>query len=1017
MQSFIRFFIEKKQFTLILIAALLVLGVNSLMNMPKGEDPDINMPIYSVVVIVPGASPSEIVEQVIKPIENKFNEMENIDEITSVANSNLAFVTIQYEYHIDRDEKYQEIIREMEKLRSESLPQSVNNVIVKHYKSTDVNIFQIALTSHNAPYNEMEKHAEDLKEKLERVSGIKRVETHGYPEQEVHVEMNVNKLSQYGISLNKVVGILKNNSYKIPAGSVVAGTNSFNVETGDEFKTLAQIENIIIEESERKIIRLKDIADIRRAYAEEKHRVRLNGVPAVIISVNQNEGQNIFKVSEAVGKVIDEFSEQLPPNMEVNAHFEQAKSVGNRLSRLGTDFLIAILFVSITLLPLGFRSSSVVMVSIPLSIAIGLFLLNMLGYSINQFSIVGLILALGILVDDSIVIVENIQRGIRNGLSRKEAAIQSTGKIAFAVIGVTAILIIAFVPLLRMPEIAGEYIRSLPLAVMLAVSASLFVSLTIIPFLSTLMLKKEIEGEGNFFLRGLNKGIHYSYGSIMDKALKYPGRATLIVAVITLAGFFVLPSMGFSLFPKTEKPQFYINVEMAPNSSFDETDRVTSVIENILGKEDGIEWYTNNIGEGNPQVYYNVFPQNEKPGYANFFIQLEENAADRKQEIIYSLREQFQLITGAKVMLIEYEQGPPMEAPVAIRLFGENIDTLRIYATQIEEIVKGVEGTLYVNNPLATVETGLKLNINKEKAAFLNIGTEDINTAVVAAISGINAGEIQFDDKDDKSLIKVMMPKDKFQTMEIFGKIYVPSLNGTSVPLSHVAEIVFQKNPTILTRLNKENYTTITAYGQDGYLYNKLNKNVSNHLSLIELPKGYYWEAAGDEENQSRAFAGFGTTLLITIFAFVAALILEFKSFKSTLIVLSVIPLGAMGGILGLFLSGNPLSFVAIVGFIALIGIEIKNSILLVDYTNQLREEGMELDKAVKQAGEVRFIPILLTAITSIVGMIPLIWENSQLYSPLAIVIVGGLISSLLLSRILTPVLYKMLPPEVKLRF
>ena len=249
--------------------------------------------------------------------------------------------------------------------------------------------------------------------------------------------------------------------------------------------------------------------------------------------------------------------------------------------------------------------------------------------------------------------------------------------------------------------------------------------------------------------------------------------------------------------------------------------------------------------------------------------------------------------------------------------------------------------------------------------------------------------------------------------MDIFDKIYVPTAKRNAVPLTSIADIAFEKNPNSITRLNKDLYTTVTAYAQEGYLYSQLNKDVVAKLQSLKLPAGYTWKAAGETENQQRSFSGFGAILLFTLFAFVAALILEFKSFKSCLIVLSVIPLGFMGGILALFSTGSPLSFISIIGFIALVGIELKNSILMVDYTNYLRKEGMPLDTAVATAGEVRFIPIFLTTMTAVASMIPLIIQGSPLYRPLALVIVGGLISSLLLSRILTPVLYKLLPPKI----
>lgn len=1013
MKAFIQFFVEKKQFTYIVIAGLLILGINSLLTMPRGEEPDMNFPIYSVAVIMPGATPTELQDQVIKPIEDAFYEMDGIKEIKASAASGLAYIGLRYDFSTDRDEKYQEIIREMERLRSGELPQNIAQILIKRTRTTDVNIYQIALLSEIASYADLEYHSTELKNRLKKVGGIKTVETWGYPRQEVKVELNINKLSEYNIPVSSVFTALKRDSYTLPAGNVVSGNTAFNVNSGDTYESVEEIANTVIHVANQQIIRLKDIADISKDYEEEKHIVRLNGTRAVLVTASLKAGYNILAVADAAQAIIDDYAKVLPANIELNKHFDQSESVSSRLNQLLHDFIIAILLVSITLLPLGFRSTAVVMISIPLSLSIGVFLLSILGCSLNQFSIVGLILALGILVDDAIVINENIERSLRSGLPLRKAIIESTGQIALAVMGVTTMIILAFIPILFMPEVSGEFMRSLPLAVITAVAASLFVSLAIVPFISDKLLKEKVNPEGNIFLRGLHKGIHWSYGKVMEKSLRHPKWATLIVAVITIAGFSVAGSMGFSLFPKTDKPQFHVNIETAPNASLDETDKVCRKVEDILSNQPGVKYYTSNVGKGNPQVYYNVYQQDERLNFANIFVQCEDADVKHKTAIIDSLRRQFLKIPEAKVQLLEFEQGPPLEAPVAIRIFGDNLDTLRKYSLKVEEIIKSIDAAMYVNNSIAISNTGLKVEINKDKASLLGVRNEDVDKAVRMAITGSKAGEIQLDRVERKSPINILLPKGRFQQMDIFDKIYVPTAKRNAVPLTSIADIAFEKNPNSITRLNKDLYTTVTAYAQEGYLYSQLNKDVVAKLQSLKLPAGYTWKAAGETENQQRSFSGFGAILLFTLFAFVAALILEFKSFKSCLIVLSVIPLGFMGGILALFITGSPLSFISIIGFIALVGIELKNSILMVDYTNYLRKEGMPLDTAVATAGEVRFIPIFLTTMTAVASMIPLIIQGSPLYRPLALVIVGGLISSLLLSRILTPVLYKLLPPKI----
>ncbi|MDX2304499.1 MAG: efflux RND transporter permease subunit [Microscillaceae bacterium] len=1014
MKTFIEFFVKKSTFTAILLFALLAVGVNSLMNMPRGEDPEVNFPNYNVIAVLPGASPADMEEQVIDVIEEKLAELDDLTEISSFAEDGLAVIRVQAEFSINREDKYQEIVREVASLRPD-LPDNLVKLDVNKFTSSDVNIYQMALVSETASYSTLKKYAEDLEKELEKVNNLKKVETWGYPEREIKVEVNIEKLAQNKIPLNYVINALQSEDLNIPGGSVVAGKRKFNVKTSGEYKSLDEIRNTIVFGAAGKIIYLKDVAEVTDSYEEETHRTRINERRAVLVTAAQKAGENIFAVADKVAPVIEKYQKSLPPSIELIQNFDQSISVKNRLSRLGKDFILAILLVSITLLPLGWRAALVVMISIPLSLSIGLFLLDSLGFTINQLSIVGMIVALGILVDDAIVIVENIERFIRNGYPIRVAVVESTKQIALAVIGVTITLIIAFMPLLNLPEGAGEFIRGLPLAVVTSVSASLLVSLTIVPFLSRYILKAHGNPHGNIFLRALSRGIDLTYSRLMKISLKYPYRALGVSFLIVVLAFLVVTQMGFSLFPKSEKPQFYINIELPSSASFDETDRVTHEIERELAKVKHIRYFTSNIGKGNPQVYYNVIQRNEQSNYANIFVQCDVETAEEKVEIIQSLRKKFSKYTKAQVQVLDYEQGPPLEAPVAIRIFGENLDTLRRIAYQVEDTIKSVEGTNYLFNPMATQQTDLKVEIHKEKAGLLGVQVASIDQTVRIAVAGFQAANLNPGDGEDKIGINVTLARKGFQKADVFERIYVNSVNNAAIPLDQVADIQFQTSPNAIRHLDKQRYTTVNAYAENGYLYSDLNTAIIAKLQNLKLPPGYTWVAAGELENQADSFKGFEVIVILTVFAFIAALVLEFGSLKSTLIVLSVIPLGAIGGIWGLWLNGLTFSFTAMIGFIALIGIEIKNSILLVDYTNQLREQGMPLKEAIEKAGDTRFLPILLTTLTAVGGLIPLVLEPAPLYTPLAWVLIGGLISSLLLSRVVTPILYLLLPPNLEM--
>ena len=696
--------------------------------------------------------------------------------------------------------------------------------------------------------------------------------------------------------------------------------------------------------------------------------------------------------------------------------FDQADNVNHRLSGLGRDFLIAILLVSITLLPLGARPALIVMISIPLSLAMGIVLLQAFGYNLNQLSIVGLVVALGLLVDDSIVVVENIERWMLEGHSRLEATLKATNQIGMAVLGCTVALVIAFMPLAFLPEGAGDFIRSLPLAVMFCVVASMAVSLTIIPFLSSKLLKQHVGNpEGNLFMRGLKRLIHGSYSRLLDKALQRPVLTILAAVLIFTGSLFVFKIIGFSLFPSSEKPQFLVNITAPSQSNLPYTDSIARTIEQQLKKEPLVKYYMGNVGKGNPRIYYNEAQENERSDFAQFFVELKENTSPAaKLELIQQLRSRWNDFPGAKVEVKNFEQGPPVVAPVEVRLFGDNLDSLRVLAGRAEIMLKQTPGTFYVTNPVSLLKSDIRVDINKEKAQLLGVPTSNIDQTVRLAVTGLNLGKFYTDSKDDYDVL-VTREKQGRPTMDVFRDLYVNSDAGTAIPLNQVADLRLETSPSVINHQEKRRVVSVQAYVQKGFLIDPVLNNVIRQMNAMHLPPGYSYEMGGEIELRNNSFGGFGSIIIITVFMFIAVLILEFRTFKSTLIVLSVIPLGVVGAAVALWLTGYTLSFVAIIGLIALAGIEVKNTILLVDFTNQLRAKGASLEDAIREAGEVRFLPIVLTSLTAIGGLIPIAISTNPLIAPLAIVLIGGLISSTLLSRIVTPVVYKLMPPKVEL--
>lgn len=1005
--------VKNYQFTLVVFLLIVALGINTLLQMPRAEDPEMKAPFFPVTVVYPGASPEDVEELIINPLERRISELEDVDKIISYALDGLAIIRVDFKHGSDVNVKYQDLIREINAERN-NLPEDIYNLKVDKVLPSSVSVLQIALVSENAPTDQMIRLAEDLRDALEVIPELKLVEIHGLPDRQVKVALHPEKMARMGISYSSVFGMIQSEMGSIPGGSIQGGGKVFNIKTSGNYRSAEDVANTLVYSANGKSFRLSDIADVYYDYAENMHLTRLNGYHCALITAAQKEGYNIAATQSKYMEVLEKFKQNLPPNIELIKHFDQADNVNNRLNRLGIEFLIAILLVSITLLPLGFRAAFIVMVSIPLSLAIGLIMLNFLGYTLNQLSIVGLVVALGLLVDDSIVVVENIERWLRDGYTRKDAAIKATEQIGLAVLGCTATLVIAFMPLVFLPESSGDFIRSLPMAVILTVVASMGVSLTIIPFLSGILLKQhEGKSQGNVFLQTLQKAISSTYAPLLNKALKYPKTTLIIATLVFLASLQLIPVIGFSLFPPSEKPQFFVNIQAPVQTNIDRTNEITKEVETIVAAHPEVVFFTSNVGHGNPQVFYNEVPVRSNVDYAQIFVQLEPGSSiATKTELIEKLRKEFERYPHAKVEVKNFAQGPPVIAPVEVRLFGKNLDTLRSLSARVEDLLLQTKGAIYVKNPLSLFRSDIKVVINKEKAAALGVPTIDIDRSIRMAVAGIAPGKFTDAQNTEYELLVTTKQEGK-ATMEVFDNLYVYNLAGTAIPLNQLAELQLELSPTSVKHYNKIRSNSILASVDNGYLNEEVIKEVIKKMDALELPAGYSYTMGGDVETRERSFGGFGSVILITVFLFIGVLILEFKTFKSTLIVLSVIPLGIVGAVLALWATGNSLSFVAVTGLIALAGIEVKNSILLVDFTNQLRKQGMGIEDAIREAGEVRFLPIILTAATAIGGLIPIALSTNPLISPLAIVIIGGLISSTLLSRVVTPVVYKLMPPKI----
>lgn len=1010
MQAITRFFIDRWQFTAVLFLLLGALGVGAILAIPKAEDPIVEFPGVAVSVVLPGADAEQMERLVAIPIEDAINAIEDIREIRSSSRAGVAVVSVEFNWGADPEEKFGEVVRELNVVRPR-LPDGVVDIRSRRFNPAQTSIVQIALTSEDAPFRQLESYAKALRDSLERAPGVQQAEVWGAPPAEVRVAANLDQLAAYRLPLTAVADALQREGLDTPIGAVEAGGRRFNVQASGSFNSLDEIRGVALRADRGSVLTVGHVAEVSWANDERAHITRFNGQRAVFVSARARLGEDIFPVLDSVRGRIDSFAETLPENIVLHRGFDQSETVQHRLGNLGRDFGIAIVLVLLTLLPLGFRASMVVMVSIPLSLAMGVTAMHALGYSLNQLSIAGFVLALGLLVDDSIVVTENISRHLRQGLAPREAAIAGVQEINIAVIGCTATLLLAFLPIMALPEGAGAFVRSLPVAVVVTIIASLIVALTIIPFLASRWLPRESVGKSNALLDTVMGAIHAFYRPALHFALMHP-RKTVFVA---LAGFILslglVPQLGFSLFPENDSPYFLVEVETPQGAAVSETDRAVRFVDGVLASHPEIEWRFANTGRGNPQIFYNEIPPEQLSNVGQVYARFGEWHRREGMAKLEEIRAQLDQYAGARINLRRFTNGPPIEAPIAVQISGADLAAISEIAGEVERIVRETPGTRDISNPMAERLIDLDLAIDDAEATLRGVPAGSIDQNLRIAVGGVRVAQFR-DPAGDAFPVTLRAPRDDTMPVSALERLYVWNSTGDALPLGEIANPRLEAGPASIDRLQRQRTATVSAYTQSGFLISAVTDDVAERLSVISLPPGYAINFGGQAEAQQRSFSGLGPAILIAMFGVMAVLLLEFGTFAVTGVVAFVIPFGIMGGLIALWIGGESLSFTAIIGFIALIGIEIKNSILLVEFANQLRERGVPLHEAIERAGEVRFLPVLLTSATAIGGMTPLLLEDSPLFSPIAMVLIGGLISSTLIARIVTPAMYLLLAPK-----
>jgi len=632
--------IENHQFTMIVVILLVLFGLVSFITMPRSEDPQVSPPGSTVAVLYPGANPADMEELIIDPIEEVVNELEDLKRIRSTAEDGLAVIGVEFLTGSDPDDKYSDVVQKVNSIRN-SLPRDIMSLDITKWSINDVQILQLALYSQLASYNALEAEAKRLKKRIERVGGIQKVKLWAYPEQEIRISIDLEKMSLYRLPLNRVIQAIQSTSQNIPGGSIDIGTKKYNIQTSGSYDSITDIRNTIVHTGNNRTVMLKDIARVRFDYEDETYQAYYQDQKAIFITVSQKQGTNIFNVVDDLKAKIYSFQENLPGSINLDIAFDQSESVSNRVAGFFSNLLQGLLLVGmVVLLAVGFRASAIVIVVIPISILIGVGFIDVSGFGIQQMTITGMVIALGLLVDNAIVVTENISRFMRQGYSPVDAAIRGTGQIAWAIVSSTATTVLAFIPMMMMSNVTGDFVRSMPVTVVFTLTASLLISIILTPYLSSKYIHITDHSEPGKIRSFLNHFIETTYRKQLNFALKRPILIIIIAFTIFIISLGLFPFIGVSFFPKAEKPQLLINIDTPEGTSLDHTAEITHKVEDIIKQKRDIARFMTNIGHGNPRIYYNVIPKHTMSTHAQIFIILKDFDVDRFASLIRELRYQ-----------------------------------------------------------------------------------------------------------------------------------------------------------------------------------------------------------------------------------------------------------------------------------------------------------------------------------------------------------------------------------------
>ena len=1005
--------------TSMLVMILVVLGFLAFTRLGLDYFPDIEFPTVSVITNYRGAASEDIENTITKPLEQIISSVGRVKKITSMASEGLSLILVEFEWGTNLDFAAQDI-RDQIGLNKIYLPVGASDPLVVKFSLGAFPILLGGITG-NIPTVELKALIEEeLAPRLERIDGVASVQVYSTDIREILVEIDKPSLESRNISLNQITLALRKENLNLPAGHIVEIHSDFLVRMLGEFKTLEDIQNTVVGATQTgQPIYLRDVAKVKDTLKETRFLNRIQGMQGVIYMINKRSGANTVITAEAIKKEMEKILKILPQDIKFYPWMDQSEMIKMVIRRTRNNALVgAILAVFFILVFLrNWRPTVTIALAIPLSIITTFIALYAAGYTINLLTLGGLALGIGMLVDDSIVVIENIFRHMEEGEEAKESAKKGATEVGMAITASTLTTIAVFFPLMFTGGITGKMTRTLALSITFSLLASLFVALTIVPMLASHLFKSESNRyQGKTQKTPQFIKVRNFYRKILLRSLQRRWFSLGVVLGLLVLSFVLVPFLGTEFIPSMDRDMLILRLQMPVGTSLDETDRVVSLVENVIRNEPEVKTISVQMGvlsEEYPTDIARVFSTtgtNEAIIWAGLIEQSKRKLRDL--EVLENIRKKLPKFDALKFEALDISQMMLGEfaTPIDIKVFGRDLDVLKEVADTIVERIRDVEGLRDVTHTLAEGKPEFHIRIDREKAARLGLMIHQVADTIQTASLGTVA--TRFRQGNEEIDIRVRFEKRSRDSLEAIRSIPIKTPMNEMILLDQVASITEGEGPIRITRENQMREISILA-NISGRDLGRVSREIKQRISTIEqeLSPGYFIEFGGQYQEMKNAFKIMAGAFLLAILLVYMVMASQFESFRHPFVIMFTIPLGFTGVVLALLVSGKPINLPVLIGLVMLGGIAVNNGIVMVDYINQLKRRGVDKKEAILQGCVVRLRPVLITALTTIVGMLPMAISTSsgsEIRAPMAITVIGGLTATTFLTLFIIPIIYSL---------